>query len=106
MTTSRRVQLSAQCRRVAVRTGPAYSRQRRSNRALLVRKARRPVRPRRYPRRREIAMARNTAGVIVLATALLLALPGRPAVPAEAVARPAAAKATGEVSFPISCGQA
>src|ERR1700722_18469194 len=53
----------------------------------------------------EIAMMRNTAGMIVVATALL-ASPGRPAVPAEAVPQPAAAKATGEVSFPISCGPA
>ena len=50
-------------------------------------------------------MTRNTAGMIVVATALL-ALPGRPAVPAEVVPPPAAAKATGEVSFPISCGPA
>ena len=50
-------------------------------------------------------MTRNTAGMIVVATALL-ALPGQPAVPAEAVPPPAAAKAIGEVSFPISCGPA
>jgi tetratricopeptide (TPR) repeat protein len=50
-------------------------------------------------------MTRTTAGMIFVATALL-ASPVRQALPAEAAPPPAAAKATGEVNFPISCGPA
>ncbi len=50
-------------------------------------------------------MTRTTTSMIFVATALL-ALPARQALPAEAVPPPAAAKVTGEVNFPISCGPA